>query len=202
MPDGHARTALVALGAAGAVGASAAIWGIGIERYLFTVREHEARILPTGSSSGARAAPLGCAHGALAEPQAGAGWRRWPTPGVLIWSSTPATTSATPRPARTALRVRSAARHPRVFVHGSNDHAAPTPRNPLRYFTGPSTVKVASEPLDAQALDGYLADELGWLDLNNACRLARGGRHQDRRLRRQRRAPRLGRSRRASGAAG
>jgi predicted MPP superfamily phosphohydrolase len=33
----------------GAVGASAAIWGIGIERYLFTVREHDVRILPTGA---------------------------------------------------------------------------------------------------------------------------------------------------------
>ena len=57
---------------------------------------------------------------------------------------------------------------PGVFVHGSNDHAAPSPRNPLRYFTGPRRCSVTSEPLDTQALDGYLTDELGWLDLNNA----------------------------------
>ena len=29
-------------------------------------------------------------------------------------------------------------------------------------------MKTASEPLDTQALDGYLGDELGWLNLNNA----------------------------------
>jgi predicted MPP superfamily phosphohydrolase len=57
---------------------------------------------------------------------------------------------------------------PGVFVHGSNDHAAPTPRNPLLYLTGPSKVKVAGEPLNTQALDGYLTDDLGWLNLNNA----------------------------------
>ena len=49
MPNGHARSALTALAAVGAIGAGAAIWGIGIERYLFTIREHEARILPTGA---------------------------------------------------------------------------------------------------------------------------------------------------------
>jgi predicted MPP superfamily phosphohydrolase len=56
---------------------------------------------------------------------------------------------------------------PGVFVHGSNDHAAPSPRNPLRYFTGPSPVKSIAEPLDTRALDSYLTDDLGWLDLNN-----------------------------------
>ena len=29
-------------------------------------------------------------------------------------------------------------------------------------------MKTAAEPLDTGALDGYLTDELGWLDLNNA----------------------------------
>ena len=45
-----ARTALTALGAVGAVGVGAAVWGIGIERYLFTVRRHELRILPPGTA--------------------------------------------------------------------------------------------------------------------------------------------------------
>ncbi len=57
---------------------------------------------------------------------------------------------------------------PGAFVHGSNDHAAPTPRNPFRYFMGPSKHIAESEPLETQALDGYLRDELGWLELNNA----------------------------------
>jgi predicted MPP superfamily phosphohydrolase len=54
-----------------------------------------------------------------------------------------------------------------VFVHGSNDHAAPSPRNPLRYFTGPSKTTPTIEPLDTRALDAYLGDDLGWTDLNN-----------------------------------
>ncbi|MDF2563599.1 MAG: hypothetical protein K0R99_5045 [Microbacterium sp.] len=35
MPSAATRTALTVLGTVGAVGAGAAIWGIGIERYLF-----------------------------------------------------------------------------------------------------------------------------------------------------------------------
>jgi predicted MPP superfamily phosphohydrolase len=69
---------------------------------------------------------------------------------------------------------------PGVFVHGSNDHTAPSPRNPFRYFMSPSHIKVTSEPLDAGALDGYFTEELGWLDLNNAVgSLEVGGSHVD-----------------------
>jgi predicted MPP superfamily phosphohydrolase len=167
VPDGHARTALVALGAAGAVGATAAIWGIGIERYLFTVREHEARILPTGSAP-VRVLHLSDAHMAPWQNRK----QRWMAALADTWRPDLVVNTGDNLGHPEGLRgLRSALDPlrgiPGVFVHGSNDHAAPTPRNPLRYFTGPSTVKVASEPLDAQALDGYLADELGWLDLNN-----------------------------------
>ena len=44
-----ARPALIALGAVGAAGVAAATWGIGIERYLFTLRYATARSLPAGS---------------------------------------------------------------------------------------------------------------------------------------------------------
>ncbi len=93
---------------------------------------------------------------------------RWRHPSSPTSSSTPATTWATPmgcaglRAAFDPLRG-----IPGVFVHGSNDHAAPSPRNPLKYFTGPSPVKAIAEPLDTRALDGYFTDELGWVDLNN-----------------------------------
>ena len=56
---------------------------------------------------------------------------------------------------------------PGVFVHGSNDLVAPSPRNPLRYFTGPSKMHRRVQHLDTDALDRYLADELGWIDLDN-----------------------------------
>lgn len=167
MPAGHTRTALAALGAVGAVGAGAAIWGIGIERYLFTVREHDARILPPGSRP-VRVLHLSDAHMAPWQRRK----QRWMAALADTWRPDLVVNTGDNLGHEQGLRGLRAALDPLrgipgMFVHGSNDHAAPTPRNPLRYFTGPSTVKVASEPLDTQALDGYLADELGWLNLNN-----------------------------------
>lgn len=167
MPDRHARTALTALAAVGAVGASAAIWGIGVERYLFTVREHDVPILPPGSRA-VRVLHLSDAHMAPWQSRK----QRWMAALADAWQPDLVVNTGDNLGHERGLRgLRSALDPlrgiPGVFVHGSNDHAAPTPRNPLRYFLGPSTVKVASEPLDTQALDGYLADELGWLDLNN-----------------------------------
>jgi predicted MPP superfamily phosphohydrolase len=167
VPAGHTRTALAALGAVGAVGAGAAIWGIGIERYLFTVREHDARILPPGSRP-VRVLHLSDAHMAPWQRRK----QRWMAALADTWRPDLVVNTGDNLGHEQGLRGLRAALDPLrgipgMFVHGSNDHAAPTPRNPLRYFTGPSTVKVASEPLDTQALDGYLADELGWLNLNN-----------------------------------
>ncbi len=57
---------------------------------------------------------------------------------------------------------------PGVFVHGSNDYYAPSPKNPLRYLAGPSKHRPdTGSLLDTDALERLLADELGWLDLNN-----------------------------------
>ncbi len=163
---GNARTALTALGAVGAVGAAAAVWGVGIERYLFTVRFHEVAVLPAGSSP-IRVLHLSDAHmapwqrrkqqwiAALAELQ----------PDLVVNTGDNmghADGLRGLRPAFDPLRG-----IPGVFVHGSNDHAAPSPRNPLKYFMGPSKVEPKIEPLDTEALDGYLTDELGWLNLNN-----------------------------------
>lgn len=163
-----AKTALTALGAVGAVGVSTAVWGIGIERYLFTVREHDVRILPAGSAP-VRVLHLSDAHMAPWQRRK----QRWMAALADTWRPDLVVNTGDNLGHADGLRGLRAAMDPLrgipgVFVHGSNDHASPTPRNPLRYFTGPSTVKTASEPLDTQALDGYLRDELGWLDLNNA----------------------------------
>ena len=168
MPFPYAKTALTALGAVGAVGAGAAIWGIGIERYLFTMRRHELHILPRGSAS-VRVLHLSDAHMAPWQQRK----QRWIAALADAWAPDLVVNTGDNLGHAHGLRGLRAALDPLrgipgMFVHGSNDHAAPTPRNPLLYFTGPSTVKVASEPLDTQALDGYLADELGWLNLNNA----------------------------------
>ena len=54
---------------------------------------------------------------------------------------------------------------PGVFVNGSNDYRAPKPRNPLKYFAGPSEVKVDRD-LDTERFTGEL-EGAGWLNLNN-----------------------------------
>lgn len=166
MPASISRTALTALGVVGAVGAGAAIWGIGIERYLFAIRVHELPILPAG------AAPIRVLH--LSDAHM-APWqhRKQQWIGALATLEPDLIVNTGDNMGHTdGLRGLRAAFEPLrgipgVFVHGSNDHAAPKPRNPLKYFTGPSASTSAPEPLDTKALDDYLTDELGWLDLNN-----------------------------------
>jgi predicted MPP superfamily phosphohydrolase len=55
---------------------------------------------------------------------------------------------------------------PGVFVNGSNDYYGPQPKNPLKYFSGPSKIHSRPPTLDTEALTGFL-EGLGWLDLNN-----------------------------------
>lgn len=58
---------------------------------------------------------------------------------------------------------------PGVFVHGSNDYFAPTPKNPLRYLMGPSKGEVETAVrLDTEGLEALLHGRLGWHSLNNA----------------------------------
>lgn len=167
MTHGLHRPALTALSAVGAVGVGAAVWGIGIERYLFTVREHELRLLPPG------AAPVRVLHISDAHM---APWQRrkqdWIAGLADLAPDLVINTGDNLGHGDGMLGLRRALDPlrgiPGVFVHGSNDHVAPTPRNPLRYFAGPSKVEHAAEPLDTEALDSYLSNELGWADLNNA----------------------------------
>lgn len=170
MPVGTRQTAhpaLIALGAVGAVGAAAAVWGIGIERYLFTVREATAPSLPSGS------APLRILHISDAHM---APWQHrkqdWLASLAELKPDLIVNTGDNLGHANGLDGIRRAfaplAGIPGVFVHGSNDVAAPSPRNPLRYFLGPSKKNHKPERLDTDAMDRYFSDELGWTDLNNA----------------------------------
>ncbi|MFJ6532284.1 metallophosphoesterase [Microbacterium sp. NPDC091662] len=162
-----AHPALVALGAVGAVGAAAAVWGIGIERYLFTVREATAPALPSGS------APLRILHISDAHM---APWQHrkqdWLASLAELQPDLIVNTGDNLGHERGLDGIRRAfaplAGIPGVFVHGSNDVAAPSPRNPFRYFLGPSKKHHKPELLDTDAMDRYFTDELGWTDLNNA----------------------------------
>ncbi len=158
--------ALTALAAVGAIGAGAAGWGVGIERYLFTVRRHELRVLPPGASP-IRVLHLSDLHMAPWQRRK----QRWVArlaewrPDVVVNTGDNLGHADGLQGLRRALDPLRGI--PGFFVHGSNDHASPTPRNPMLYFSGPSNVTHTSEPLDTEALDAYLTDELGWRDLNN-----------------------------------
>lgn len=66
-------------------------------------------------------------------------------------------------PTLTALS--SLAKFPGVFVNGSNDYRTPEPRNPLRYFKGPSVVPLKRN-LDTKRFTDEL-ENFGWRNLNN-----------------------------------
>ncbi len=55
---------------------------------------------------------------------------------------------------------------PGVFVNGSNDYYGPIPKNPMRYFGGPSGLQAKPSNLDTGELTRFFAG-LGWRDLNN-----------------------------------
>lgn len=158
--------ALIALGAVGAVGVASAVWGIGIERYLFTVREVSAPALPTGS------APLRILH--LSDAHM-APWQRrkqeWLASLAELQPDLIVNTGDNVGHVDGLTGIKRAfapfAGVPGVFVHGSNDLHAPSPRNPLRYFTGPSKRHIKAAELDVSAMNSYFTDELGWSNLNN-----------------------------------
>lgn len=56
---------------------------------------------------------------------------------------------------------------PGLFVNGSNDFFGPQRKNPLKYFGGPSGLKVRNVELDTDDLHRVF-HELGWHDLNNS----------------------------------
>ncbi|QAY58794.1 metallophosphoesterase [Microbacterium protaetiae] len=163
----NARTALTVLGTVGAVGVGAAVWGIGIERHLYTVRHHELRVLPQG------AAPIRVLH--LSDAHM-APWQhrkqRWIASLAALHPDVIVNTGDNIGHVDGLDGIRAAFAPfrgiPGLFVHGSNDHVAPAPRNPFKYFLGPSEHIPRAQNMDAAALDAFLTDDLGWTDVNNA----------------------------------
>lgn len=174
-----AHPALIALGAVGAVGVSAVIWGVGIERHLYTVRHVSAPALPPGS------APLRILHVSDAHM---APWQerrqRWLAsladlkPDLVVNTGDNLGHRDGLEGIRRALAPFAGV--PGVFVHGSNDVFVPAPRNPFRYFLSPSRDVPDAERLDTAALDRFLTDEIGWAGIDNtAATLEVGGRRLD-----------------------
>lgn len=160
------RSALTACGVVGAVGLASAVWGVGIERHLYTVRVLSAEALPAGSTP-IRVLHVSDAH--MAPWQTGK--QRWLASLARLRPDLVVNTGDNLGHVDGLEGVRRAFAAfegvPGVFVHGSNDKFAPTPRNPLRYFLGPSKSPVQAARLDTEALDAFFTDDLGWHGLDN-----------------------------------
>ncbi|WP_396657491.1 metallophosphoesterase [Microbacterium sp.] len=160
------RTALTALAAVGAAGSAAAVWGIGIERHLYTVRRHTLPILEPGTQT-LRILHISDVH--MAPWQRGR--QRWIASLAALRPHLIVSTGDNLGHRDGLEGVRAAFEPlrgiPGLYVHGSNDLVAPAPRSPFTYFSGPSRRHIAVQQLDTQALDAYL-DGLGWHSVDNA----------------------------------
>jgi len=155
---------------------SGTVWAFGIERFLFTLREHRLAVLPPGS------APLTVLH--LSDAHM-APWQRRKQQWVArvaehVQPDFVVNTGDNLGHADGLAGIRAAFAPlrgvPGVFVHGSNDVVGPAARNPFAYFMAPSSHVAKAGALDTPAMDAYFTDVLGWTGLNNtAARLEVAG---------------------------
>ena len=148
-----------------ALGLACAIWGIGIERHLYRVRETQIKdALPAGSES-IRVLHLSDIHLAPWQRRKS----RWVSQLVRLNPDLIINTGdnmSHRNAVDAALEMLEPLQHvPGVFVNGSNDYHAPTFRNPFTYLFAPSRVENGAL-LDTERFVGTLADR-GWLNLNN-----------------------------------
>ena len=143
---------------------AAAIWGIGIERFLFTVRRETVKVLPKNSPA-ITILHIGDIH--LAP------WQKRKArfvhslgalkPDLVINTGDNLGHSAAIGPVLTALAP--VLQIPGVFVNGSNDYYAPVLRNPLGYLAKPSERSEGPVLDTPRLIAGFRS--AGWLNLNN-----------------------------------
>ena len=163
------RSPLRTLGAAalavGAVGVATLAYASLIERKQFTLREFTAPVLPAGAE------PIRVLHVSDLHMAA---WQRekqvWLTQLAQLKPDLIVDTGDNLGHPDGLIGIRAALEPfkgvPGVYVWGSNDYFGPSPKNPLKYFTGPSKLHPKPTELDLEALKAYL-DGLGFTDLNN-----------------------------------
>jgi predicted MPP superfamily phosphohydrolase len=147
-----------------AIGVVCAIWGIGIERYLFVIRRESVKILPPNST------PITVLH--IGDIHL-APWQKRKAkfvhdlgalkPDLVINTGDNLGHADAIGPVLTALAPLM--ERPGVFVNGSNDYYAPVLRNPLGYLAKPSE-RSEGPVLDTARLVGGFRSA-GWLNLNN-----------------------------------
>jgi predicted MPP superfamily phosphohydrolase len=151
-------SALITAGTAG-VGYAALV-----ERNAFTLRRHEVPVLPRGSAA-LRVLHVSDIH-MRPDQRRKQQWIRSLAelrPDLVV-NTGDNLASAHGVPA-TLDTLAAFAGVPAVFVLGSNDYFAPTPKNPFKYFF-PNHKRVAGEPNPWRDLVAGLR-EMGWVDLTN-----------------------------------
>ena len=147
-----------------AIGVLCAIWGIGIERFLFVIRRESVKVLPANST------PITVLH--IGDIHL-APWQKRKAkfvqslgrlkPDLVINTGDNLGHADVIGPVLTALAPLM--ERPGVFVNGSNDYYAPVLRNPLAYLAKPSE-RSEGPVLDTPRLVGGFRSA-GWLNLNN-----------------------------------
>lgn len=150
--------------AIGAIGVLCAIWGIGIERFLYVIRRESVKVLPANST------PITVLH--IGDIHL-APWQKRKAkfvhslgrlkPDLVINTGDNLGHADAIGPVLTALAPLM--ERPGVFVNGSNDYYAPVLRNPLAYLAKPSE-RSEGPVLDTPRLVGGFRSA-GWLNLNN-----------------------------------
>jgi uncharacterized protein len=151
--------------AASAVGAATLAYAALIERTQFTLREFTVPVLPAGAES-IRVLHLSDLHMAP--------WQRqkqlWLTQLAQLQPDLIVDTGDNLGHEDGLLGIRAGLEPfrdlPGVYVWGSNDYFGPSPKNPLKYFSGPSRQHSEPKRLDLAGLKAYL-DGLGLTELNN-----------------------------------
>jgi predicted MPP superfamily phosphohydrolase len=143
---------------------AAAVWGIGIERFLFTVRRETVKVLPKNTPA-ITVLHVGDIH--LAP------WQKRKAkfvhslgelkPDLVINTGDNLGHVAAIGPVLSALAP--VLQIPGVFVNGSNDYYAPVLRNPLGYLAKPSERSEGPVLDTPRLIAGFRS--AGWLNLNN-----------------------------------
>ena len=153
----------------GLVAGGALAWGTLVERRLYTVRPQQARVDSLKRAS-LRILHLSDMHTAPWQRDKAAWVRALSdlSPDLVI-----ATGDFLGHPdalPRVQQALETFAGVPGAFVFGSNDYFVSQPKNPFAYFAGPSRITKKPVRLNTDALRSFLANDLGWHDINNDAR--------------------------------
>jgi predicted MPP superfamily phosphohydrolase len=150
----------------GLVAGGALAWGTLVERRLFTLRSHNARVDSLGDAN-LRILHLSDMHTAPWQRDKAAWIRKLRnlSPDLVIATGDFLGHPDALNRVHEALEVFAGV--PGAFVFGSNDYFVSRPKNPFAYFAGPSRIKKKPVRLNTDALRAFLVNDLGWHDINN-----------------------------------